>query len=132
MSAIDTSALRKFSASLKRLPTVVAQKVAEAAAPALTDAANATFSAGEDAYGVGWVPREDGTRATLVKSGALASGLHYVAIGTKIRVALPVRYGKYVLSKRPAFPRQGDTLPASYSAALAQATRDVCEAELAR
>lgn len=130
MSGIDTSALRKFSASLRTLPTVVAQKVAAAAAPALTDAALATFNAGETAYGDTWKIREDGTRATLDQSGMLKRGISYVAIGTRIRVALAVSYAKYVIGRRPVFPRQGQTLPAAYSEALAKATQTVIAAEM--
>lgn len=127
------ASLHAFSAGLRKLASQeTAIKVAAAAAPALTAAIQATFNAGEDAYGIGWVPKEDGTRATLKKSGALASKLHYVAIGTKLRVALGVRYAKYVVGKRPVTPRQGDPLPAAYSEAIARAAVAVCKAELGR
>lgn len=128
----NIASLAKFSADLRRLPTVVAQKVAEAAAPALTEVARSTFSAGEDAYGGTWAIRQDGTRATLTKSGALSNKIHYVAIGTRLRVALGVPYAKYVVGKRPVFPRQGGALPTSYVETLQRVAVAVCKAELGR
>lgn len=126
----NISSLAKFSADLLRLPTVVAQKAAAAAAPALTDVARATFESGENAYGTTWAIREDGSRATLKKSGALSSKIHYVAIGTKLRVALGVAYAKYVVGKRPVFPSQGGALPVVYVETLQRVAVAVCRAEL--
>ncbi len=128
----NISSLKDFAARLRTLPTVVAIKVAAAAAPALTAVARATFDAGENAYGDTWAIREDGTRATLKKSGDLASKLHYVATGTKLRVALGTRYAKYVLGKRPALPRQGAALPVEYLRVLKETTAAVIRAELGR
>jgi len=126
----NVQSLKDFSAKLLALPRVVAIKVAEAAAPALTDAARATFDAGQDAYGDTWAIREDGTRATLKKSGALASKIQYVATGTRLRVALGTSYAKYVLGKRPALPRQGAALPVAYVDALRRTAAEVIRAEL--
>jgi hypothetical protein len=126
----DTSSLAKFSAKLRELPVTLAAKVAEAAAPALTDAARTTFNAGQDAFGVGWAPSVGGDAVTLRESGALAQGVHYVAIGTKLRVVLGVSYAKYQVGRRPVFPRQGDPLPKSYVDALRSATERVLREEL--
>lgn len=126
------SSLADFSRKLQALPRVVAIKIAEAAAPAVTAAARATFDAGQDAFGVAWLPSPTGESVTLKKSGALASGITYVATGTKLRVKLGVAYAKYQLGRRPAFPRQGDPLPASYSAALEAATAKVIAEEVSR
>jgi hypothetical protein len=126
------ASLKDFTARLRELPATVAIKVATAAAPALTDAAHATFDAGEDAYGATWATREDGSRATLRKSGTLEGKLRYVAVGTRLRVALATSYAKYVLGKRPALPRQGAALPVAYVDALQRATATVCKTELGR
>jgi len=126
----NISSLAKFTAALRELPRTVAIKVASAAAPALTQAALATFNAGEDAYGASWDPGADGQRVTLRKSGSLANGIDYVATGTKLRVRLGVGYAKYQLGKRPAFPRQGAPLPTSYILALKSAADAVIRAEL--
>jgi hypothetical protein len=129
MSSVDS--IKKFEASLRRMPTVVAQKVAEAAAPVLTRLAQETFSSGENAYGSSWVIRKDGTRATLRQSGSLASKIQYVAIGTRLRVALGVSYAKYVVGKRPVTPRQGAPLPVAYASALSRLAAEVCAREMA-
>jgi hypothetical protein len=127
--------LAQFSRDLRRLPTVVAQKVAAAAAPAITALAKETFDAGETPYGVTWAPKEDGSRATLRgdgKDGHLADHLYYVAIGTKLRVKLGVEHAKYVIGKRPVFPTQGGVLPVEYVRTLQRTAVDVCRAELGR
>jgi hypothetical protein len=126
------SSLAKFSANLRTLPTVVAQKVAAAAAPLLTEAARETFGASEDAYGDSWSPGADGKKVTLKASGRLASKIHYVAIGTKLRVALGVSYAKYQVFRRPVTPRQGEALPVAYVAALSEATAKVCRQEMGK
>lgn len=118
----DVSSLRAFSQRLRSLPRVLAQRVAAKAAPELTRVARETFDAGEDAYGVPWVPRADGKRATLNKTGTLASKITYVAIGTILRVALGVPYARFQVGRRPIFPRQ-DEPPKPYVDVLEQVTQ---------
>ena len=110
--------LAQFSNDLRRLPRVVAHKVAQAAAPVITTIARASFDAGETPYGVPWAPGEEGQRVTLRKSGDLAKYIKYVAIGSLLRVALGVAYAKYQVGKRPVFPKQGKPLPQPYVEAL--------------
>ncbi len=119
------SSLQDFAAKLRTLPRVVAIKVAAAAAPALTSAMQATFNAGDDAYGVGWAPGSEGQRITLKKSGNLAKYVHFVSVGTKLRVALGVKYARFQIGKRPITPRQGEPLPKAYLDALETATQSV-------
>jgi hypothetical protein len=126
------ASIAKFAAGLRRLSRVVAQKVTEAAAPALTELGLATFDASEDAYGDSWAIGADGRRVTLDRTGALKSTLRYVAIGTRLRVALGVPYAKYQIGKRPVFPAQGGELPVAYSEALAKSSADAVREELAR
>ena len=125
----SVTSLAKFSEDLRRLPRVVAQKVAAKAAPALTATAQRSFAQSEDPYGLPWAPGFDGRDVTLRKSGRLRAKVVYVAIGTKLRVALGVPYAKYQIGKRPVFPRQ---LPEDYSRALERAAVDVCREELGR
>ncbi len=127
---MSIASLKDFSARLRALPRVVAQKVAIAAAPALTEAALSTFNASTDADGTPWAPLATGDRATLRKSGSLAGKIRYVAIGTRLRVALGVAHAKYQVGRRPLFPKQGEPLPPAYVKALQDATIAVCRAEL--
>lgn len=122
--------LKQLASDLRRLPTTVAARVTEKAAPSLTDVANRTFEAGTSPDGVAWAPGADGKKVTLVKSGALKRFLQYVGIGTKLRVALGVPYAKYQLGKRQVFPRQGAPLPRDYVAVLQQTTNDVIASTL--
>lgn len=128
----NVATLSQFSSALRRLPVVVAQKVATAAAPVLTSLVADSFDAGEDPYGNAWIEGSQGQRVTLRKSGNLAKGLQYVATGTKLRMRLPVAYAKYQVGKRPVAPAQGSALPVEYSRALARTAVAVCREELGR
>jgi hypothetical protein len=122
--------IAQFSQDLRRLPRVLSQKVATAAAPVLTELANKTFDAGTTAAGEPWKPGKKGQKITLRKSGDLAKYIHYVAIGTKLRVALGVAYAKYQVGKRPIFPTQYSKLPDTYVQALERVAVRVVKEEL--
>lgn len=124
--------LSEFANDLRRVPRVVAIRVCEEAAPALTQLSRETFDAGADAYGKSWPEGKKGQRVTLRKTGALESFLRYVAIGTKLRVALGTSYAKYQIGKRPVYPRQGGDLPAAYVSALQRTAVRVVREELKR
>ena len=117
--------LANFSAKLRALPTSVAIRVTERAAPELTALARQTFSQGTNPYGVPWLPNSEGERVTLRRSGGIEKSVFYVAIGTKLRIRMGVSYAKYQIGKRPVFPSQGSALPGNYSATLARVTVDV-------
>ena len=122
--------LSQFAADLRRLPRVVAQRVAAEAAPELTKLAEKSFGESETPYGAPWRPGVKGQRVTLDKTGALKRYIHYVALGTKIRVALSVRYAKYQVGKRPVFPKQYGALPPSYMQALQRTAVRIVRQEL--
>lgn len=124
------SSLKQFASGLRALPKTLASRVTATVAPALSAAANKTFDAGTDAYGVPWAPGADGRKVTLEKTGALKRFLQYVAIGTRLRVSLGVPYAKFQIGRRPVFPRQGAALPVEYVAALNIATSEAAKATL--
>ena len=124
--------LRQFSADLKRLPKVVAFKVAERAAPVITALAKETFDAQQTPEGTAWKPGKKGKKITLVKTGALQRWIKYVAIGSRIRVSLGVPYAKFQIGKRPVFPRQAGDLPESYQRALQRIAVQVVKEEMGR
>lgn len=128
----DVSSLKKFATSLRGLPLVVGHRVAEVSAPEISRASLTTFNAGQDPYGIAWLPGVDGQPVDLVQTGALQRQTRYVAIGTKLRVALGVPYAKYQIGKRPVYPRQGGVLPASYAKTLSTVASAVIRQELAR
>jgi len=128
---VNTSSLTKFAQNLRRLPRVLAQRVADRGAPAISSLARGSFDAGQTPYGIPWAPGAQGQRVTLRKTGALERFLRYVAIGTKLRVALGTSYAKYQIGKRPVFPGAGG-LPPGYVDALRRATREVAGEELGR
>lgn len=121
----STASIRKFAESLRTLPRVVGHRVAKAAAPILTSLVVETSRASADAYGAAWAPGESGQVVKLRKSGALLDGVRYVAIGSKLRLALTTRYAKYQVGKRPVTPRQGEALPPAYARELDTTARRV-------
>ena len=121
----STASIRKFAESLRTLPRVVGHRVAKAAAPILTSLVVETSRASADAYGAAWAPGESGQVVKLRKSGALLDGVRYVAIGSKLRLALTTRYAKYKVGKSPVTPRQGEALPPAYARELDTTARRV-------
>lgn len=128
--AVSIAKIRDFEARLRRMPTVVAQKVAARAADEITALGRATFAAGETAYGETWEPGRDGQHITLRKSGGIERGVRYVANGTKIRAVLGVPWARYQISKRPIFPRAGASLPIAYTRTLSRIAVEVCRSEI--
>lgn len=128
---MSIASLSKFASALRALPVGLAQEVARRAAPVITRFAQDSFDSSRDPYGAPWAPSATGEVVTLRRTGALERFVHYVAIGTRLRVALGVPYAKYQIGKRPVFPRAG-LLPASYSRELAQITSDATREFLAK
>lgn len=123
---MNVDSLKRFTAKLRQLPQVAANKIAAASAPEITRLGLETFDAGENPYGVTWAPGVHGDKITLRgKSGKLLDSLKYVAIGTILRVVVGVSYAKYQIGKRPVFPRQSSELPTSYVRALTKVSGDV-------
>jgi len=126
----NVGSLRALARNMSTLPRVLAAKVCVAAVNVITERAQATFAAGQNAYGDPWLPGHDGRRVTLRKSGAIARGVKFVAIGTRMRSVLGAFHAKYQVGRRPVLPT--GALPPAYAAVLQGATARVAAAELAR
>jgi len=122
--------LRELERGLRDLPRTLAIKVAARSASAITDLARATFAAGENAYGDPWESGAHGERVSLHRSGKLAAGVAYIAIGTKLRAKLGPSYAKYQIGKRPVFPRAGAHLPIAYVGTLRAKAGEIIRADL--
>jgi hypothetical protein len=131
--AMSIASLQAFSARLRKLASQeTANKIAFAAAPKLTALVQAAFNASENPYGLSWAPGSEGQRITLRgKTGGIAAGLYYVAIGTRLRLRIAVKHAKYQLGKRRVAPSQGEELPTDYARALQAATAEVCQQAVA-
>lgn len=122
--------LKDFAASLRQLPVQVGQKVAASVAPPLTTIVQTDFDASRDPYGIPWAPGVDGQRVTLRKTGALARGLVYRAIGRKLRLQLAPVYAKYQVGKRRIAPAQGAALPTEYSSVIGETAHTIIREDL--
>ena len=127
---IDTSSLAKFSRALKDMRKGVAIDIAARAAPVITEFAKESFAKSEDPYGAAWLPSVDGDTVTLQDTGSLRDQIHYVAIGTLLRVKLGVKHAKYQIGKRPVYPKQGGLLPKKYTDALDKIVADEIEGRI--
>lgn len=120
--------LKVLIKALSGMSQKVATETAKEAASEITDLGRKTFDASETAYGDRWEEGKEGQKVTLRKSGRLAEGIKYVAIGAKLRAVLGPKYAKYQVGKRPVFPRHGASLPLPYVQVLrervAQAIKD--------
>lgn len=127
----DFQGVRSLEHRLAQLPSVaVATEVAREAAGIITRLARVTFNAGENAYGDTWEPGKTGARITLRRSGKLAAGISYVAIGRILRARLGPPYAKYQVGKRPVFPRNGARLPTAYVAAISRTANAIIRQRL--
>lgn len=98
----------------------LAEDIAAAAAPIISEMARETFAESKTPYGVPWAPAVDGSRVGLVKDGELKKGIHYKAFGTKLRCVLGPKYAIYQIGKRPVYPRNGGKLPKEYNDRLSE------------
>lgn len=126
----DISGVRKLERAIQAIPFRVGAKVAARSADVITELGQATFNAQQNAYGDAWPDGADGEVKTMRETGALAEGVRYVAIGTKLRARLGVPYARFLINKRPILPRNGAALPAPYVDALSKAASEVITAEL--
>lgn len=124
----DIGKLRALERSIRDLPRTVGMEVAGASATIITGLARTTYESGQNAYGDEWVPGVDGNRVHLRKSGALAAGVSYVAIGTRLRSKLGPRYAKYQVGTRPVLPT--GRLPLAYANALRAKANEIITAKL--
>lgn len=122
--------LRDIGRNLRSMPTTVVQAIAARCAPAITELALASFDAGTDSYGAPWLPGYDGRAVDLVKTGAIRSGLQFIAIGRRVRCVLGARHAKYQVGKRAILPSAGKTMPATWRAVSATITREECSRAL--
>lgn len=123
---LDLSSLSKLASTIRALPVALGQEIAKRAAPVISQFAKESFDSNQDPYGAPWAPSVTGEVVTLRATGALEKFVHYVAIGTKLRVALGVKYAKFQIGKRPIYPRAG-VLPAKYAEALRQITQETAK-----
>lgn len=120
----DPRTIKAFGQSLKRLPMQVQNRIASRAAPILSAAAQGSFSAKTDPYGLPWVPGVDGNPVDLEETGRLRSGLRFIAVGRNLRAALTAPYAKYQIGKRRVLPPGGRALPPAWGQALANIAND--------
>jgi hypothetical protein len=114
--------LAELARKLKAIPVRVAQDVAARVAPTITGKAQAAFAAGQTVYGDARPTGVRGNVLDLFETGATASRLKFVAVGTVVRCVLPTRHAKYLIGKYRILPM--GRLPVSWSQAIGETTRD--------
>jgi len=126
----DYRKTRELEKRISDLPRMLGIEVARSCADIISRLARASFDASCNAFYDPWDPSAKGETVTLVKSGALRSGIRYVAIGTRLRAQLGPKYAKYQVGKRAVFPTS--VLPPAYKKAIDEAAAKIIAAQLGK
>lgn len=123
------SSIHNFSQRLKKVAITSATRIAEKAAPLLTEEGRRTFDIRQAPSGMPWPPGKKPEDGDLVQSGKLRKWIVYRAYGRTVKVALGVPYAKYQIGKRPVYPKRHVTLPDRYQAILLTLFRTTIDRE---
>jgi hypothetical protein len=116
--------LRDLGRNLGDLPQVARNRIASRVAPAITELALASFDRGETPFGDAWSLGYDGRDVDLVRSGAMRGTLRFVAIGSRVRCVIGVKWAKFQVGRRRVLPAPGQTMPASWRDVAARISRE--------
>lgn len=102
---------------LRKLPRTLASKVAERAAPSMTDLTQTAYGGSTDVYGTPR-PKSDVDRSDLdlYRTGDARRALTFANEGTIVRVRFGTDYTKYLVGKYRVLPN--GPLPAKWRATL--------------
>ncbi len=114
----NLSSLNDLKKVLRKMPITVAHDVAKRSAPVMTTETRAAFKGGRSVYGEARDKGADGQALDLVDTGAVALGLHFVAIGTVLRARLGPDYAKYLIGKYGILPN--GALPTRWARLLSE------------
>jgi hypothetical protein len=110
-----------LKAALKRMPVSLANDVAQASAPGLTQRTANAYDGGRTVYGEARPAGVNGP-LTLEETGATRSHVRFVANGRVVRCVLPTPYAKYLVGKYKILPN--GAMPAEWSQFLAGLVRE--------
>lgn len=111
--------LGELKSKLRALPTAVAHRTANAAAPTMTGLTAGAYDAGQNVYGEAR-PRGVQGVLSLVKSGATRRDVRFVATGTIVRCVLPQKYARFLVGKYGILPN--GAMPAEWARRLRELT----------
>lgn len=126
--AIDRAALRSINSlkrSLQRLPVTSVARIAERAAPAMTELAGGAYDSGQTVYGAARPRAVDGHELTLHRTGASRRAAEFRATGRDIRTLPLPRYFKYLIAKYSVLPPGKSPLSAEWKDRLAEIAAQV-------
>ena len=110
--------LKQLRDNIRRMPTVVGQRVAARGAPAITGLAQRAYASGDTVYGDARPVGVAGNALSLVRTGTTRSTVRFSATGTILRAVLSTRYAKYLIGKYRILPAGNAALPVTWSARL--------------
>lgn len=117
--------VREFSSRLRKIPSVAnAERIAKIAAGVLTEKVQASFAAGETAYGDGRPSGKSGP-LSLVKTGTTRDHLVFSATGRQVRAVLSTKYARYLVGKYSVLPNGGAAIPFQWQDALDEISKRV-------
>lgn len=119
----NPSTMRDLAKRIKELPIVVAQKIAQEAARAVTAKAQANYDSRRSVYGAG-------RSVSLVRTGTTKSLVRFVSIGTLVRASLGTRYAKYLIGKYQILPM--GAMPYEWQELIGKIGREIMQATIAK
>ena len=97
--------------ALQELPVRVAEQVAREGAGDLTDAAGASYDAGQTVYETPRPLGVQGNQLSLNRTGATRGFVRFVQVGTVLRCVLGTKYARYLIGKYGILPGGKSAIP---------------------
>lgn len=130
----DLRSLRSLRRTLAKLPITVSARIAQRAAPQVSDLARQAFDSGQTVYGTPRPKGVDGQTLDLVRSGRARRAAQFVAEGTQMRTHVLPNYFKYLINGPKGRPDlyvlPNGPLPRAWQSALREAAAQVLHAQI--
>lgn len=104
VDAAGLRSLRALKQALSKLPITATARIAERAAPEMSELAGGAYDSGRTVYGKARPRSVDGRELSLEKTGASRRAMRFSATGRDIRTAILPRYTKYLIGKYDVLP----------------------------
>lgn len=126
----DLRSLQSLRRVLAKLPLTVSARIAQRAAPLVSDLAREAYDSGRTVYGQTRPKGADGKPLDLVRTGASRRAAQFTAEGTQMRTHVLPRYTKYLIAKYEILPNGRAPLPASWRERMREVAAQVLHAQI--
>lgn len=124
----DLRSLRAVRKALAKLPITASARIAQRAAPGVSNLAREAYDSGRTVYGLPRPKSTDGKDLDLVRTGASRRAAQFTAEGTQMRTHVLPRYTRYLIGRYDVLPN--GPLPQAWQALLRETAAQIIHAEL--